>query len=132
MIIGADPHESSNECPLFEIVSAAQNILPHSHMEIHGLFLEAGLTLHLSKYVPGLISRNIEEILTEVFTPISISDWNFLFWIAHPGGPAILDQVELKLGLKEEKLGASRHVLSEYGNMSSASVVFSWMRCEKI
>ncbi|KAI3794208.1 hypothetical protein L1987_36837 [Smallanthus sonchifolius] len=38
--------------------------------------------------------------------------------------PAILDQIELKLGLKEEKMRATRHVLSEYGNMSSACVLF--------
>ncbi|KAF6165242.1 hypothetical protein GIB67_030424 [Kingdonia uniflora] len=42
----------------------------------------------------------------------------------HLRGPAILDQVELKLGLKEEKLRATRHVLSEYGNTSSACVLF--------
>jgi chalcone synthase len=60
----------------------------------------------------------------EAFTPLSISDWNSIFWIAHPGGPAILDQVEEKLGLLPEKLRASRHVLSEYGNMSSACVLF--------
>ncbi|CAN1278653.1 Chalcone synthase 1 [Linum perenne] len=51
-------------------------------------------------------------------------DWNSLFWIAHPGGPAILDQVEAKLSLKEEKLRATRQVLSDYGNMSSACVLF--------
>ncbi|KAH7835317.1 hypothetical protein Vadar_024979 [Vaccinium darrowii] len=44
--------------------------------------------------------------------------------IAHPGGRAILDQVESKLSLKPEKLRATRHVLSEYGNMSSACVLF--------
>ena len=46
------------------------------------------------------------------------------FWIAHPGGPAILDQVEAQLGLKPDKMKATRHVLSEYGNMSSACVLF--------
>ncbi|MCH80020.1 chalcone synthase, partial [Trifolium medium] len=29
---------------------------------------------------------------------------NIQFWIAHPGGPAILDQVEQELGLKPEKM----------------------------
>ncbi|WMV56752.1 hypothetical protein MTR67_050137 [Solanum verrucosum] len=33
-------------------------------------------------------------------------------------------QIELKLGLKPEKLKATRHVLSDYGNMSSATVLF--------
>jgi chalcone synthase len=35
-----------------------------------------------------------------------------------------LDQVEIKLELQKEKMHATRHVLSEYGNMSSACVLF--------
>jgi predicted naringenin-chalcone synthase len=42
----------------------------------------------------------------------------------HPGGKAILDSVEAGLGLDPMKLAASRHVLSEYGNMSGATVIF--------
>ncbi|CAN1839117.1 Chalcone synthase [Linum perenne] len=91
---------------------------------IDGHLREAGLTFHLLKDVPGVISKNIEKSLVEAFEPIGISDWNSLFWIAHPGGPAILDQVEQKLGLKLEKLRATREVLKEYGNMSSACVLF--------
>ncbi|KAF6165240.1 hypothetical protein GIB67_030422 [Kingdonia uniflora] len=123
VIVGADP-DMSVERPLFELVSAGQTILPDSEGAIDGHLREVGLTFHLLKDVPGLISKNIEKSLTEAFTPIGIKDWNSLFWIAHPGGPAILDQVELKLGLKEEKLRSTRHVLSEYGNMSSACVLF--------
>ncbi|KAI3839528.1 hypothetical protein MKW92_046027 [Papaver armeniacum] len=123
MIIGSDP-DLSVERPLFQIVSAAQTILPDSHGAIDGHLREVGLTFHLLKDVPGLISKNIEKSLDEAFKPIGITDWNSLFWIAHPGGPAILDQVEAKLGLQEEKLRATRHVLSEYGNMSSACVLF--------
>ncbi|XP_057489808.1 chalcone synthase 1-like [Actinidia eriantha] len=122
VIVGADPTEV--EKPLFELVSAAQTILPDSDGAIDGHLREVGLTFHLLKDVPGLISKNIEKSLVEAFKPLGISDWNSLFWIAHPGGPAILDQVELKLALKPEKLRATRHVLSEYGNMSSACVLF--------
>lgn len=62
--------------------------------------------------------------MTEAFSPLGIEDWNSIFWIAHPGGPAILDQVEEKVGLKKEKMRATREVLKEYGNMSSACVLF--------
>ncbi|XP_010264137.1 PREDICTED: chalcone synthase 1-like [Nelumbo nucifera] len=96
----------------------------HSHGAIDGHLREVGLTFHLLKDVPGLISKNIEKSLVEAFQPLGISDWNSIFWIAHPGGPAILDQVEEKLALKPEKLSATRHILSEYGNMSSACVLF--------
>nr|ARQ79443.1 chalcone synthase [Nelumbo nucifera] len=123
VIVGADPVPGV-EKPLFELVSAAQTILPDSHGAIDGHLREVGLTFHLLKDVPGLISKNIEKSLVEAFQPLGISDWNSIFWIAHPGGPAILDQVEEKLALKPEKLSATRHILSEYGNMSSARVLF--------
>ncbi|XP_071690462.1 chalcone synthase-like [Rutidosis leptorrhynchoides] len=123
VIVGADP-DLTIERPLFEIISAAQTIIPDSEGGIAGHLREVGLTFHLLKDVPVLISENIEKELTKAFSPIGISDWNSIFWIAHPGGRAILDQVELKLGLNEEKLRATRHVLSEYGNMSSACVLF--------
>lgn len=74
--------------------------------------------------VPGLISKNIEKILKEAFDQFGISDWDDLFWMAHPGGPAILDQIEAKLQLGPGKLECTRSVLSEYGNMSSACVLF--------
>ncbi|XVE67600.1 hypothetical protein DITRI_Ditri09bG0001000 [Diplodiscus trichospermus] len=123
IIVGADP-DTKTERPLFQLVSAAQTILPDSDGAIDGHLREVGLTFHLLRDVPGLISKNIEKSLVEALTPIGIKDWNSIFWIAHPGGPAILDQVEAKLGLKEEKLRATRHVLSEFGNMSSACVLF--------
>nr|AWO14308.1 chalcone synthase 1 [Eleocharis dulcis] len=123
LIVGADP-DPVVERPWFQLVSASQTILPDSEGAIDGHLREVGLTFHLLKDVPGLISKNIEKSLVQAFTPIGINDWNSIFWIAHPGGPAILDQVELKLALQKEKMRATRHVLSEYGNMSSACVIF--------
>nr|ADM86717.1 chalcone synthase [Lilium hybrid cultivar] len=123
VIVGSDP-DTSVERSLFQIVSASQTILPDSEGAIDGHLREVGLTFHLLKDVPGLISKNIEKSLVQAFAPLGITDWNSIFWIAHPGGPAILDQVELKLALEKKKMRATRHVLSEYGNMSSACVLF--------
>nr|GEY93737.1 chalcone synthase [Tanacetum cinerariifolium] len=99
----------------------AAAVIVDSEGAIDGHLREAGLTFHLLKDVPALISKNIEKALTQAFSPLGISS---IFWIAFPSGPAILNKVELKLGLKEEKMRATRHVLSEYGNMSSACVLF--------
>jgi chalcone synthase len=123
IIVGADP-DPVIEKPLFQLVSASQTILPDSEGAIDGHLREVGLTFHLLKDVPGLISKNIQKSLVEAFSPIGINDWNSIFWIAHPGGPAILDQVEAKCQLDKAKMRATRNVLSEYGNMSSACVLF--------
>ena len=71
-----------------------------------------------------IISKNIEKILKEAFDQFSVLDWDNLFWIAHPGGPAILDQIEAKLQLGPRKLECTHSVLDEYGNMSSTCMLF--------
>ena len=45
-------------------------------------------------------------------------------WAIHPGGRAILDKVSGGLDLPEDSLTSSRRVLSNYGNMSSATILF--------
>ncbi|RYR12464.1 hypothetical protein Ahy_B04g070007 isoform A [Arachis hypogaea] len=123
IIIGSDPVPKV-ENPLFEIVSTDQQLVPNSHGAIGGLLREVGLTFYLNKSVPDIISQNINDALSKAFDPLGISDYNSIFWIAHPGGRAILDQVEEKVNLKPEKMKATRDVLSNYGNMSSACVFF--------
>jgi chalcone synthase len=121
-VVGADP--KPEEKPLFEVHWAGETILPDSDGAIDGHLTEAGLIFHLMKDVPGLISKNIEKFLSEARKCVGSPDWNDMFWAVHPGGPAILDQVEAKLKLSKDKMQGSRDVLSEYGNMSSSSVLF--------
>ncbi|XP_031263011.1 chalcone synthase-like [Pistacia vera] len=123
LIVGANPIPGV-EKPIFELISAIPTIVPDSAGAICASIREHGLTFHIGKEVPSLISNHIEKQLFEVFQPLGITDWNSIFWAVHPGGPAILNQVDAKLGLKPEKLGATRHVLAEYGNMSSVTVLF--------
>ncbi|MCD7445983.1 Chitin synthase, class 2 [Datura stramonium] len=123
VIVGSDPILKV-ERPLFELVFATQTLLPDSGYAIIGDLNEAGLIAKIHKDTPKLISKNIERILVEAFQPLGISDWNSIFWVSHAGGRAILDQIESKLGLKPEKLKATRNVMSDYGNMGSVSVLF--------
>ncbi|GAB4858549.1 Chitin synthase, class 2 [Ancistrocladus abbreviatus] len=123
LIIGADI-DTSIEKPIYQMISASQAIVPNSENAMALHLREEGLTFHLSKDVPTLISNNIEKILVDAFKPLGINNWNSLFWITHLGGRAILDEVERKLGLDKEKMKESRYVLSEYGNLTSACVLF--------
>uniref|UniRef100_N1QYW0 Chalcone synthase 2 n=1 Tax=Aegilops tauschii TaxID=37682 RepID=N1QYW0_AEGTA len=82
----------------------------------------------LDTIVPRLLAENIERVLIDAFEPLGIvangAAWNDLFWAIHPGGRSILDNIEELLGLDAEKLGASRQVLRDFGNMSGATVIF--------
>nr|GMD62929.1 chalcone synthase B [Ipomoea batatas] len=123
MIIGSDPNPSG-ESPIFEIFSANQTFVSNGdyHLALH--LRESGLSFHGSKALPSTIAKNAESCLIRAFEGLGISDWNSLFWILHPGGNAIVDQVESVLGLEPNKLRATRDVLRDYGNLSSACVIF--------
>ncbi|KAK3428326.1 hypothetical protein EUGRSUZ_F04371, partial [Eucalyptus grandis] len=124
LIIGADPN-ASIERPLFQVISSSETIVPGSEGVIEGPLREMGLTIRLSRSVAALVSDNVEEHLKEALRPLGIAgDWNSLFWVVHTGGRATLDEIETKLRLKPDKLEATRHVLSEFGNMASSSVFF--------
>ncbi|TVU24625.1 hypothetical protein EJB05_27074, partial [Eragrostis curvula] len=86
----------------------------------------AALAFRPSPKMPALVRQNVEQCVLDAVASLGLggSNWNDLFWAVHPGGPAILDAVEDELSLAPGKLMASRHVLTEYGNMSGASIIF--------
>lgn len=49
-------------------------------------------------------------------------------WAVHPGRRSVLDKVEAGLGLDRSALAHSRAVLRDYGNMSSATILFTLRR----
>lgn len=81
---------------------------------------DEGFRMTLTPEVPRIVGREIVGVVDEVFGGVGGAD----AWAVHPGGRSILDRVEAALGLDVDALGASRAVLREYGNMSSATLLF--------
>ncbi|KAF3438155.1 hypothetical protein FNV43_RR20911 [Rhamnella rubrinervis] len=123
-IVGAVFNTTADERPLFRMVAAAQTTIPNSTDALHGNLTEKGFAYSLSAKIPLHIGSNIEKCMEEALAPLGISDWNSVFYVVHPGGPAVLNQVEENLGLEPEKLRVSRDVLREYGNMWGPTVLF--------
>ncbi|ESR36961.1 Chalcone synthase C2 [Citrus sinensis] len=123
-IIGAGPDISNHERTLFQVLSCTQTTIPDTENYITGQLKEMGIYGHLSLDVPVAIGKYIGKCLSNAMSPIGISDWNSLFYVLHPGGDGLIDQVEKNLGLGKDKLWASRYVLREYGNVGAASVFF--------
>ncbi|PSS29491.1 Type III polyketide synthase [Actinidia chinensis var. chinensis] len=125
IIIGSDPVQPI-EKPLFELHIAIQNFLPDTEKIIDGRLTEEGISFKLEKELPQIIEDNIEGFCGKLmgFAGLQEKDYNKMFWAVHPGGPAILNRVEKRLGLWPEKLGPSRRALADYGNASSNTIVY--------
>ena len=85
---------------------------------------DTGFAMHLSGEVPGRIAAAladpaVAQAATGGHAPEAIDAW-----AVHAGGRSILDAVEHALKLGPEALAASRGVLADFGNMSSATLMF--------
>ena len=83
-----------------------------------------GFGMTLSKRIPELIGDRLRPWLDDWLAARGHSVAGIKSWAVHPGGPKILDAVAATLGLPADAVWASREVLAEYGNMSSATVLF--------
>ena len=83
-----------------------------------------GFEMMLSSDLPKTIFDIAVPKLLEVIKSRDLSVEKIKYWALHPGGRAILDSLQQGLRLDEEKMHPSREVLKNYGNMSSASILF--------
>ena len=85
---------------------------------------DSGFAMHLSGAVPARIAGALADPAVALAAtggrPIDTIDG----WAVHAGGRSILDAVEHALMLAPEALATSRAVLADYGNMSSATLMF--------
>lgn len=88
---------------------------------------DQGFDMHLDGHVPALIadalrherSRNDTTGLLRGQAPA-----DFDLWAVHAGGRTVLDAVERALDLPSAALEPSREVLRQFGNVSSATLMF--------
>ena len=87
-----------------------------------------GFEMVLGNYVPHIIDDHIVDALKPLLAKepelAALPYTAIPHWAIHPGGRSILDKVQSRLGLSDAQLVPARHVLRNYGNMSSATVLF--------
>ncbi len=105
--------------------------LPESQGLITWDIGDTGFDMHLSGHVPQHIQRamadeRVRNAPDGVLRGRSADDYGI--FAVHAGGKAILDAVETGLELTKDSLDWSRGVLKDFGNMSSATLMFVLQR----
>lgn len=83
-----------------------------------------GFLMKLSAYIPQLIHEDIAALVNKALDNGELNKDQITHWCIHPGGKKILEVIKSQLSLDMEDLSCSRKVLSEYGNMSSPTILF--------
>ena len=116
--------EPAKDRPYYRVHGFHSALVPSSEAHMAWDIGDHGFNMVLSADVPDLIGSNIREILSGILDKRGLTPADIDEWAVHPGGRAILDQIEEQLSLPPAELEMSRSVLRDYGNMSSPTVMF--------
>ena len=112
----------SGEPSALQIRSFHCDLVPASKDQITWRIGPDGFDMVLSGEVPKTISASLHTGITKILGGRAVS--GIRHWAIHPGGRSVIDAVEDSLHLPPEMLSVSREVLRNYGNTSSASIMF--------
>jgi predicted naringenin-chalcone synthase len=115
--------------PGLRMLASHESVLADSAASMGWMVADRGMKMTLSRDVPERIATSLREFVVELYRRAGrrLETRGSVFAV-HPGGPKILDRVRDVLELDEAQLRASRGVLFDHGNMSSATLPHVWMR----
>ena len=121
---GAGALALSTKGPGPEIV-AHRTVFRPEHLGAMGFEYPGGRPrVVLSKDVRRIGSSMMGEMAGELMNLQGLKREDIQYWVLHSAGRYVIDRAVTVLGLGEEQVAATRQVLRQYGNMSSATILF--------
>lgn len=100
------------------------DLAPEGRSEMAWTIGNVGFEMRLSSFVPDLIREGVGELIKGLLEKVSVDLSAIQHFAIHPGGKKILQVLEEVLPISREKNYAAYHVLRNFGNMSSPTVLF--------
>ena len=82
-----------------------------------------GLQIVLGAEVPDLVEQNLRQDVDAFLADHDLKRDDIEWWVAHPGGPKVLEAMQLALDVDQDALAVTWDSLDRIGNLSSASVL---------
>jgi prepilin-type processing-associated H-X9-DG protein len=108
----------------FQLIRNGSHLLAGTTSAMSWRIGDHGFEMTLSQKVPSLIEKNLGPWMTTFLAKEGLTIQDVRGWAIHPGGPRILDACLTALSLSSEDVAPAREILSQYGNMSSATILF--------
>ena len=107
----------TNASKFLTLESCECELLPDGNDDMAWHIGNFGFEMKLSAYVPDIIENGIDQLSDMISKKHD-------YYAIHPGGKKILQVLETRLGISKEDNHPAYNVLSQYGNMSSPTVLF--------
>jgi alpha-pyrone synthase len=107
-----------------EIVEFACEVLPDGKDDMAWHISDFGFEMKLTSRVPDILKTGLLAVLERLTHAAGIQPDDVSLYAIHPGGRRILEVVEQVLNLSHQDNAAAYSTLRDYGNMSSATILF--------
>ncbi|MGV3640029.1 MAG: type III polyketide synthase [Adhaeribacter sp.] len=110
--------------PCLRMDSFHCDLVPDGKKDMAWHISDFGFEMTLSSYVPEMIRQGIRQLTQNLLRQLSVALPDIRLFAIHPGGRRILECIERELGLSSHDNRYAYQVLQQFGNMSSATVLF--------
>jgi predicted naringenin-chalcone synthase len=121
-LVSAD--ENMHHSKSLKIKHFYSDIIAKGETDMAWNITETGFQMKLSAYIPQLVEQHITELLQAALHTTQTKQEAIKYWAIHPGGRKIVDNVVKVLQLEAIQVAAAYKTLENYGNMSSATILF--------
>jgi predicted naringenin-chalcone synthase len=116
--------DNKKEAALLEINDTYMHQIPDSLDLLGYNLVDTGLKMNLSKSIPMVIRRNFELTIDPLLKRNNLNISNIDHFLVHPGGKKILEMIVKVLKKIGKNCEESSYIMSQYGNLSSATIGF--------
>jgi len=106
-----------------EVIATRSRLYPDSERTMGWDVGATGLKIVLDSNVPELVNRYVGDDVSLFLRDHGLGPDDVEWYVAHPGGPKVLEAMQETLGLDREALQVTWDSLARIGNLSSASVL---------
>lgn len=114
----------ASDAPPLQVLGSGSTLIPGTADLMSWTIADHGFEMTLSSKVPGIIAANLRPWLERWLSLRGESMASIGSWALHPGGPRILTAVAAAAELPPGQIEPSAAVLRQFGNMSSATILF--------
>ncbi|WMJ72408.1 type III polyketide synthase [Cytophagaceae bacterium ABcell3] len=110
--------------PALEIQSSFCDLLPDGSGDMSWEIQNQAFAMRLSAYVPELLRKGVGKLSALMVNKLSCHIKEIGLFAIHPGGKRILEVTEEEFGIDRNDNRYAWEVMRNYGNMSSATILF--------
>ncbi len=122
VMVGAQ-HPLAKQRPT-RVLDSLSRFFPNTERVMGWDVVDSGFKIVLGREVPVIAREAVPELVDTLLLRNDLTRGDMSRWIAHPGGPAVMEGMRVGLGLSADALEPTRRSLEQIGNLSSASVLF--------